>query len=237
MNTKIKIRETRSKDPDLKYRFKNSAEHPLSKEHYAELVKANGLIYNNPQDYYDPEYGSESWLLWGDKARVSGYFFNEKGIKMLKRLSYKIEIDTVAERQAKSREQRRKEMIRSDLYNSILRFIKKHGEQPHEKTKITLKGDRIYTPYSNKDLMIYGGGNWFIEDGEYIWYVKNNGADGDYWGANNVATGGAGAIGWRIPKSDYIIEKISLIQKSVKDITEENEANYLFNTDKVYEGS
>lgn len=48
---------------------------------------------------------------------------------------------------------------------------------------------------------IYGSGDWFVISRDYIWYVKNNGADGDNWSANNVATGGAGAIGWRVPYS------------------------------------
>jgi hypothetical protein len=34
-----------------------------------------------------------------------------------------------------------------------------------------------------------------------IWYVVNNGHDGDDWSANNVRTGGAGAVGWRLPWS------------------------------------
>jgi len=34
-----------------------------------------------------------------------------------------------------------------------------------------------------------------------IWHVLNNGSDGDDWSANNVRTGGAGAIGRRLPYS------------------------------------
>jgi hypothetical protein len=46
---------------------------------------------------------------------------------------------------------------------------------------------------------IYGGGSWFVIDSQWIWYCQNNGADGDTWHVNNVQTGGAGAIGWRVP--------------------------------------
>jgi hypothetical protein len=45
---------------------------------------------------------------------------------------------------------------------------------------------------------IYGGDDWFVTTPTRIWYVRNNGADGDTWANNNVATGGAGAIGWYI---------------------------------------
>lgn len=34
-----------------------------------------------------------------------------------------------------------------------------------------------------------------------VWFVQNNGHDGDCWADNNVRTGGAGAIGWRLPWS------------------------------------
>jgi hypothetical protein len=62
-------------------------------------------------------------------------------------------------------------------------------------------GEEIYI---DKHSIGYGGGTWVvIEPGEnYFWYVKNNGADGDDWSRNNVMTGGAGAIGYRLPMTD-----------------------------------
>lgn len=47
----------------------------------------------------------------------------------------------------------------------------------------------------------YGGGDWICITDQYVWYVKNNGADGDTWAYNNVRTSGAGAIGWRIDRA------------------------------------
>lgn len=55
---------------------------------------------------------------------------------------------------------------------------------------------------------IYGGGDWFVVSPSHLWYVQNNGADGDDWGANNVRTGGAGAIGWRIPYDAAIADQL-----------------------------
>lgn len=62
-------------------------------------------------------------------------------------------------------------------------------------------GEQIWI---DKTSLGYGGGTWVvIEPGEnYFWYVKNNGADGDDWSRNNVLTGGAGAIGYRLPMTD-----------------------------------
>lgn len=64
---------------------------------------------------------------------------------------------------------------------------------------------------------IYGGGVWVVlePDGKHFWYVQNNGADGDNWGHNNVATGGAGAIGFRLPLT---VEAQVLIEAAKKDV-------------------
>ena len=51
---------------------------------------------------------------------------------------------------------------------------------------------------------IYGGGDWFVINDEYIWYVRNNGMDGDDWSHNNVSTGGAGGIGWKMAMDEEI---------------------------------
>lgn len=81
------------------------------------------------------------------------------------------------------------------------------------KSEIMRLGDRpegIHYPAGevlNNSQNIYGGGDWFVISSDYIWYVRNNGADGDAWSRNNVATGGAGAIGWRVPYS-VELEKI-----------------------------
>lgn len=55
---------------------------------------------------------------------------------------------------------------------------------------------------------IYGGGRWFVLGSEWIWYVQNNGHDGDDWSSNNVQTGGAGAIGFRVPATDLLTQRI-----------------------------
>jgi hypothetical protein len=50
-----------------------------------------------------------------------------------------------------------------------------------------------------KPQNLYGGGEWLVVEPDHVWFVLNNGADGDDWSRNNVETGGAGAIGWRAP--------------------------------------
>ncbi|MFA6721586.1 MAG: hypothetical protein WCR92_09255, partial [Candidatus Cloacimonadaceae bacterium] len=77
---------------------------------------------------------------------------------------------------------------------AIKKRIKAEGERPDGDN--IPEGDLIFDTQT-----IYGGGDWFVVGPEWIWYVQNNGGDGDDWGENNVHTGGAGAIGWRVPHS------------------------------------
>lgn len=54
----------------------------------------------------------------------------------------------------------------------------------------------------------YGGGDWFVVGDTHIWFVRNNGSDGDDWSRNNVTTGGAGGIGWRVPFDAEVAARI-----------------------------
>ncbi len=73
------------------------------------------------------------------------------------------------------------------------------------------EGNRLY---GKPDL--YGGGEWIVIGSEWIWYCQNNGMDGDNWSHNNVRTGGAGAIGWRIPFEQELADKIVELCKVVQ---------------------
>lgn len=72
--------------------------------------------------------------------------------------------------------------------------------------KMIVPGERIDDPFYRQNL--YGGGQWWIIQENYIWDVQNNGSDGDDWSQNNIETGGAGAIGVRVPYSKELEEKI-----------------------------
>jgi hypothetical protein len=55
---------------------------------------------------------------------------------------------------------------------------------------------------------MYGGGDWFVVGPDFIWYIKNNGSDGGCWAGNNIRTGGAGALGWRLPYAEELAARI-----------------------------
>lgn len=83
----------------------------------------------------------------------------------------------------------------------IARQIQERGERPAGSH--TTEGERILDSQT-----LYGGGNWFAVGREHIWYCQNNGGDGDDWSRNNVRTGGAGAIGWRIPFDQDLADEL-----------------------------
>jgi len=86
----------------------------------------------------------------------------------------------------------------------------------YPKDEFTLEGEEIQNPFNAQN--IYGGGEWFVIREREIWYVQNNGMDGDDWSRNNVRTGGAGAIGVKLPYSKELAEKIRRL-KEVKEIS------------------
>jgi cell division septum initiation protein DivIVA len=96
-----------------------------------------------------------------------------------------------AERIAVKVERDRQTKERADLAKQI----ETNGERPQPEQSILLGGQEYLSTQN-----IYGGGDWFVIDREAneIWYVENNGTDGGNWSWNNIRTGGAGAIGWKI---------------------------------------
>ena len=50
----------------------------------------------------------------------------------------------------------------------------------------------------------YGGGELFLATDRWLWYVQNNGGDGDDWSATNVP----GGIGWRIPRDEALVKEL-----------------------------
>ncbi|MEA3641751.1 MAG: hypothetical protein VBE63_17700 [Lamprobacter sp.] len=104
--------------------------------------------------------------------------------------------------QAQSLQQDResKAAAQRDLRALIERFTSE-GQRPEGSH--VLEGVRLLDTQN-----IYGGGDWWVIEDDHIWYVRNNGADGDDWSRNNIRTGGAGAIGWSLPADAGLIDEL-----------------------------
>jgi hypothetical protein len=130
---------------------------------------------------------------------------------------YSAKTRPATEEEYKPMEEHKKDMAElSDVKSSVSSLaskIQKEGESP---AGINIPEGNTYFDTQN----IYGGGDWFVVNKDYIWYIKNNGMDGDSWDENNVRTGGAGAIGWRIPYNEKIFSQLkeySEKEKGLKD--------------------
>jgi hypothetical protein len=108
---------------------------------------------------------------------------------------------------SKLQKEREKKLATKD---SLQKLILSSGEIPGGTTIV--EGEDVINTFN-----IYGGGERIVRDNGYVWYIKNNGMDGDDWSRNNVSTGGAGAIGWRMretPEIKDMLNAISDMQKS-----------------------
>lgn len=220
----IKLKEMDFGDR-YRYLFLNSGDYPLSRSDFGTLKNGGFLTYNAP---FSDEYGDEQWLIMGELGNYCHeYFFAKGSIEKLQELGYTVECYTLADQEEqKQREkiERSKISARNNQFTRIFQFITDNGFYP--KHQCNPQGEDIEDPTYPHN--IYGGGRWITldEDDGKIWAIKNNGSDGDYWGANNVATGGAGAIGYYIPYNDDIANAIKSTLIELSDIESPNQFDF-----------
>jgi len=76
------------------------------------------------------------------------------------------------------------------------------------------EGEIILNTFDN-----YGNGEMIVKTETEVWYIRNNGADGDDWSRNKIKTGGAGGYGWKILIADKKRkEKIKRINEIIKEM-------------------
>jgi hypothetical protein len=114
-----------------------------------------------------------------------------------------------------NRTQEKKDLER--LRTQVANEIRDSGEFPPGENE---PEGKIYSSTQTR----YGEGDWFVIGPQWIWYVLNNGSDWVHWRHNNVLTGGAGALGWRVPYTEDLAEKIkkfSSLEKRAGKASEE----------------
>lgn len=111
-------------------------------------------------------------------------------------------------RREKARKEREEENKKEENLKALIKECEDafKGAEIPEGSNIHVEGNVIEDPTSPRN--IYGGGQWWVIQDDFIWYIKNNGFDGADWSRNNIATGGAGAIGKRIKYNENVAKKI-----------------------------
>ena len=182
-------------------------------------IKTHFNYFNSRRDYDDDEQdtfggdGLNGWLTTNpDKVEEI------LKVKPELRLEYRNKV-AAEERAERVKIDREKSEVKTQIDNSFQteKVVKpwadetKKGQQGSSMIKYP-EGQEYEDP--KYPFNIYGGGQAYIIDkeGKKIWKLINNGADGDNWGLNNVATGGAGAIGAYV---EYTEELEELIKKYI----------------------
>lgn len=112
--------------------------------------------------------------------------------------------DEAAPLRAKIEAERRRRLGRDKRAALAARF-RNEGERPAGSFNLSTGGELLE---DGRDVRLYGGGSWFVVTPAAVWFVQNNGADGDTWARNNIQTGGAGAIGWWLPRDEALDDEI-----------------------------
>lgn len=86
--------------------------------------------------------------------------------------------------------------------------IRDNGERPEGQNEPD--GEVMFDTFT-----VYGGGSRCVVGPEWIWYIQNNGSDGDDWSHNNVRTGGAGAIGVRVPRTEELASEMKALVDAI----------------------
>ena len=143
----------------------------------------------------------ESFRISDDHPSVWGSYLRghegERGAYCYYRNATNDEIVELTLAEQREDERKAERMAVKVRVGGLIERIKHEGEHPdgwHQP-----EGERLFDTQN-----VNGGGHWFVLSGDDIWFVMNNGRDGDNWSRNNVTTGGAGAIGWRIPYDEAV---------------------------------
>lgn len=131
--------------------------------------------------------GEESMSFGGD---IDGYLYHAD----LRPLSAE-EASEAEHAMMEKRRQAARQRVRAHLAS----LVQKNGTRPTGKQGHMLPWPKGEVLMDTRN--IYGGGDAFVLGTTHVWYIRNNGADGDDWSQNNVSTGGAGAIGWRMKRT------------------------------------
>jgi hypothetical protein len=203
------------------------ADKQLPYDLYKEL-KAENLIQYRSQEYLEEidDFTSAPGWYWKDEAveRVRKYaerIASEKEKTLAKEI--------VEERKRKEEEERRKEEEKRQLkqeLKGLLAIVNKALEEKQriKETDYEPQGEEIQHPLNPRN--IYGSGQWFVIEKDRILHILNNGMDGDDWFVNNVRTGGAGAIGFEIPKTDEVVNALKRIKEIGEKLQDETPTSY-----------
>lgn len=174
-------------------------------EELLSLVKKFGSYYYGTEE--DVEFAEDMDCFGATKADCKGWFFGREAIDFLKEKGYKVSFRGVevkkdfatTEKEIKEQETRFRErkLSAQEKWNVIM--SKAEIMTTDEAIKVDLSKEIHISLLRINGHNIFGSGMFLSIDEKYLYICKNNGMDGDDWTHNNISTGGAGAILYRVP--------------------------------------
>lgn len=86
---------------------------------------------------------------------------------------------------------------RRESFENHLRAFRARFQDAEYPPEADVEGETVYDTYS-----IYGAGSRIVIGDAWVWWVDNNGMDGDDWSRNNCRLG----IARRLPRTDELVE-------------------------------
>jgi hypothetical protein len=168
-------------------------------------IKHLGHYYEGNES--DQEFADDQGWFNATRAEIRGWVYDPKAVEVLTEAGCKVQCqdiivtnaaelsNAVSKIKAELDMFRKKQAQLRQDYRQRISVIKDVCNELADEKDCSIAEDlpEIHLPgHSGAD--IYGGGRWFHINGSDLYYVINNGADGDDWSRNNYHTGGAGAI-------------------------------------------
>jgi hypothetical protein len=98
--------------------------------------------------------------------------------------------------------------------DDLAQEFQRRGDFPSPLRPESIRGEVVCE--KNPRLRLTGGGSWFVITPNEIWYIRNNGADGDDWSQNNVSVnGGTPSMGWKVRKTPELEAELRQIHALV----------------------
>ncbi|WP_321823559.1 hypothetical protein [Pyramidobacter piscolens] len=150
-------------------------------------------------------YGKK-WYLHSEDACCYGMMPDDQWVRYAYyRDATPEEIAAVEAAEEAARKAATERKARSERLYEIKSAIRKAEHYAKDVDPADLEGEIILDTFN-----IYGGGERFVAADKWLWYIDNNGGDGDDWSVTNVygASGTPGGIGWRIPRDESLVAEL-----------------------------
>lgn len=144
-------------------------------------------------------YGKK-WYLRSEDACCYGMLPDDQWVRYAYyRDATPAEIAAVEAAEEAARKAAAERKARSERLHEIKSAIRKAEHYAKDVQPSDLEGEVLLDTFN-----AYGGGERIITNDRWLWWIQNNGGDGDDWSMTNVP----GGIGWRIPRDEALVKEL-----------------------------